>query len=89
MSIEEKLDKILKQAVRKARVTDSTAWYFNSDWHKQQILELIKEVTDTGIKSGFYAGQAMAGIELDDCHDNWKKWNEPIKRGQRNENSTK
>lgn len=43
MSIEEKLDEILKQAVRKARATDSTAWYFNSDWHKQQILELIKE----------------------------------------------
>lgn len=29
------------------------------------------------LKRGFYAGQAMAGVELEDCHANYKKWANP------------
>lgn len=32
---------------------------------------------EEGLKSGFYSGQAMAGVELEECHKNWKKWNTP------------
>lgn len=28
-------------------------------------------------KAGFYAGQAYAGIELYECHQNWERFNEP------------
>lgn len=40
--------------------------------------ERIK-VARAGMKSGFYAGQAMAEVELEQCHKNWKKWNGPPK----------
>lgn len=30
---------------------------------------------EIALKTGFYAGQAMARVELEDCHTNWKKWN--------------
>lgn len=55
---------------------------FTVDMRKvKRIAQLIDEQTrlaeDEGIKRGFYAGQAMAGVELYDCHDNWKKWNLP------------
>lgn len=26
------------------------------------------------LKQGFYAGQANAGVRLDECHKNWKEW---------------
>lgn len=33
---------------------------------------------EMAINSGFYAGQAMAGVSLEDCHKNWKKYNKPV-----------
>ena len=39
---------------------------------------LQNQTPDEGaIKRGFYAGQAMAGVELEECHKNWKRWNVP------------
>lgn len=54
---------------------------------KQQLLEAYEQGYDDRtleadheleekLKAGFYAGQAMARVELEDCHKNWKKWNE-------------
>lgn len=37
----------------------------------------VLRVEEEALKRGFYAGQAMARVELDDCHKNWKKWNTP------------
>jgi hypothetical protein len=42
--------------------------------------DYIKRTADTAIQAaiqaGFYSGQAMAGVELEDCHKNWE--NMPI-----------
>lgn len=35
-------------------------------------------------KNGFYAGQAMAGVELEDCHNNWRKHNLPVTNAKSN-----
>lgn len=37
--------------------------------------KFVSQLVDEAIKRGFYAGQARAGVELYDCHDNWKEWN--------------
>jgi len=42
-NLDKQIDNILNQAVRKARATDTTKWYFNSDWHKEQIKALIAD----------------------------------------------
>lgn len=39
------------------------------------VARLVAEASDNAFKSGFYAGQAMAKVELDECHENWKKLN--------------
>jgi hypothetical protein len=39
--------------------------------------EISPRKLEEAFKGGFYAGQAMARVELDDCHANWKKWNKP------------
>lgn len=36
--------------------------------------KFVRQLLNEAIKRGFYAGQAMAGVELYDCHKNWKKW---------------
>jgi len=42
-NLDEQIDEILNRAVRKARSEDSTAWYFNSDWHREKIKALIAD----------------------------------------------
>lgn len=42
---------------------------------KLAILAKLKQVEEEKLKSGFYAGQANAGVLLEECHKNWKKWN--------------
>lgn len=37
------------------------------------VAKLIAEAKDEAYKSGFYMGQAMAGAELEECHEAWKK----------------
>lgn len=37
------------------------------------VAKLIAEASDNAYKSGFYMGQAMAGAELEECHEAWKK----------------
>lgn len=37
----------------------------------------LEEYENEVLKRGFYAGQAMARVELEDCHKNWKKWLKP------------
>jgi hypothetical protein len=54
-------------------------------WLFEQIMALIASYSEEKLKSGFYAGQAMARVELDDCHANWKKWNSSEPEGKPNE----
>jgi hypothetical protein len=42
----------------------------------EKIAKYVAEKADEFYKSGFYAGQAIAGISLDECHENWKKLTE-------------
>lgn len=48
-------------------------WPLISKYIEAEVLRVEEEA----LKRGFYAGQAMARVELDDCHANWKKWNTP------------
>lgn len=41
----------------------------------RQIDKRISETAEKSFKAGFYAGQAMAGVEIEECHANWKKLN--------------
>jgi len=34
----------------------------------------INQIIEQSMSAGFYAGQAMAGVELEQCHKNWKKY---------------
>lgn len=36
----------------------------------------LEEYDTEVLKRGFYAGQAMARVELEDCHANYKLWRE-------------
>lgn len=52
---------------------------------------LYHEHHEEAVKAGFYAGQAVAGVSLEECHKNFKRWNTPewekqrIKKGLKNE----
>lgn len=46
-----------------------------SDCHYELTVKQFKAQQDDAIKQGFYAGQAMGRVELEECHANWKKWN--------------
>lgn len=50
---------------------------YERDDLKQAIEAYVAQRAEVLLKSGFYAGQAMARVELEDCHKNWKKWNLP------------
>ena len=50
MTLDEQIDEILKRAVRKARSEDSTAWHFNSDWHRDKIKALITDEVREAVK---------------------------------------
>ncbi len=50
------------------------------DCHYELTLKQLKLQEDDWTKRAFYAAQAMAGVELEDCHANWKKWNSPTKK---------
>lgn len=41
------------------------------------IRELVDKMVDHALKRGFYAGSAMAGVELERCHQNWARYNLP------------
>ena len=41
------------------------------------------------LKQGFYAGQANAGIKLDECHKNWKEWSGYMLRKVKQQDSNK
>lgn len=40
----------------------------------QAILQHFQQEQETTLKQGFYAGQANAGIKLEEAHKNWKEW---------------
>jgi hypothetical protein len=44
---------------------------------KTAILAWVNDEIEKAFKLGFYSGQAMAGVELEDCHKNWLKLNQP------------
>ena len=36
--------------------------------------DLEESSEETALKEGFYAGQANAGVSLENCHENYKAW---------------
>lgn len=41
------------------------------------VAKLIAEAKDEAFKQGFYTGQAMAKVELEECQANWKLFTAP------------
>lgn len=47
---------------------------------------LYHEHYEEVLKQGFYAGQAVAGVKLEKCHKNYKRWSMPEHEKQRLKN---
>lgn len=45
------------------------------EWLLNGTVDEVTKMLGRAMQSGFYAGQAMAGVEIEDCEKNWKKYN--------------
>jgi len=73
---EEFLDEVLGSIEAEATYSDSNAWVTESSIQeaKEAILQHFQQEQETTLRQGFYAGQANAGIKLEEAHKNWKEW---------------
>ena len=56
---------------------------------KQAILQHFQQEQELTLKQGFYAGQANAGIKLEQAHKNWKEWSGYMLRKVKQQDSNK
>lgn len=60
------------------------------DLFSSEILQHFQQEQESKtLKQGFYAGQANAGIKLDECHKNWKEWSGYMLRKVKQQDSNK
>jgi hypothetical protein len=48
-----------------------------------EIEDAREQARQEAIKDGFYAGQSNAGVSLEQCHKNWKKWDTAPTEGEK------
>lgn len=75
-TIEDKLNELIDKHCKEIKENGIVVGNIITHGFIYELLDFITTETTKAVKSGFYAGQAMARVELEDCHANWKKWND-------------